>query len=195
MTTFHIVRHGETDWNRTGMLQGNIDTRLNVTGVRQMVKLRCATVETHWDVSYHSPLLRARQSHRILNKGRDIRTAVVAELSEMCFGEIQGCSRAQLDKDHTALVAQWWSDPWNASFPGGETLAQVDERVSRFVDRVTCECEDKSVLIAAHGVVNRLIIMRLLSLEQDHFWKLSVKNASLTSVDLLTRTCRTHDVC
>ncbi len=189
MRLIYVLRHGETDCNRSGILQGQIDTKLNFTGVCQMARLARALSFVDWQEAYCSPLMRAKQSHEILHRKRThVPCHTLYELAEMCFGSLQGRSRAELEVEYPTIMGHWQCDPWSARFPEGETLADVDFRVGNVLNRLASECDDKAVLISAHGVVNRLIVLRLLGMDRTHFWSLDVRNASLAAIDVEKRT-------
>ncbi len=191
MPYVYVLRHGETDCNKAGILQGQTDTKLNFTGFRQMVKLAKATASLEWERSYCSPLLRARQSHAIVHRVRThVACDTAKELAEMCFGTLQGRSYAELDFEYPSVMECWRRDPWSARFPGGETLSEVDDRVARFLKRSFAECHGGSLLISAHGVVNRLIILRLMGIEPPHFWTFDVRNAAMAAIDVEKRSLR-----
>ena len=68
MTKLCLVRHGETDWNSLGILQGRKDIPLNDTGILQAEECRELLKSTNWDVFITSPLKRTMETAEIINK-------------------------------------------------------------------------------------------------------------------------------
>ena len=86
----YIIRHGKTDWNVEHRLQGQTDTDLNEEGRRMAREAATEYANIHFDVCYCSPLLRARETAKILLDGRDIPIIYDDRLKEMGFGEFEG---------------------------------------------------------------------------------------------------------
>ena len=88
----YLVRHGETEWNRRGLMQGRHGVGLNETGREQVEELR-REIETRglkFDVCYVSPLQRAVETAEILVRGREIEKVLDERLIERGFGEFEG---------------------------------------------------------------------------------------------------------
>ena len=86
----YIIRHGKTAWNEVHKLQGKTDVPLNEEG-RQMVEEAGKRYrDTHFDVCYCSPLIRARETAEAVLRGRDVPIITDARLEEMSFGVCEG---------------------------------------------------------------------------------------------------------
>ncbi len=159
-----FVRHGETDWNRAGRMQGQLDIPLNDRGRRQarrngrvMAKL---TGGTDWSVAV-SPLGRARETLEIiLNAGVAAGPVTIADdLKEVAFGNFEGLTPLEIRAQHPELMKQRKADHWNFVAPGGESYAMLSARVWTWLETLT-----QPTIIVAHGGVMRVILHRLAGL-------------------------------
>ena len=98
----YLVRHGETDWNRAGRLQGQTDIELNEKGREQAAKLRGKLAGVELDAAFSSSLTRARQTRQIILDGRNVPAWDEPLLKEMNFGQWEGdmLKEIRADEDH-----------------------------------------------------------------------------------------------
>ena len=98
----YLVRHGETNWNRAGRLQGQTDIELNEKGREQAAKLRGKLAGVELDAAFSSSLTRARQTRQIILDGRNVPAWDEPLLKEMNFGQWEGdmLKEIRADKDH-----------------------------------------------------------------------------------------------
>ncbi|WP_420404692.1 histidine phosphatase family protein [Nisaea sp.] len=162
MTRIFLIRHGETVWNREGRLQGQLDSPLTLTGIRQAEAhgRKLAEISAEETMSLHaSPLGRTRQTAAIICEIADLPYEEIrfdARLKEITLGEHDGYRGwHRLDRDFPELAAQRRADPWNFQHPGGESSEMVRRRVTPFLN----ELQEKggTHLIVAHGVVNKVM--------------------------------------
>lgn len=155
-----FVRHGETDWNRAGRMQGQLDIPLNDLGRRQAARngrVMAKLVEgADWSVAV-SPLSRAVETLQIM---RDAGLAAGPEraedrLKEVAFGAFEGLTPAEIREQHAALMDERKADHWNFTPPGGESYADLSERVWTWLDTL-----DRPTIVVAHGGVMRVILRR-----------------------------------
>lgn len=181
MGHWYLVRHGETDWNLTERIQGQVDTPLNATGRRQVGHLARRLEDVHIDAIYSSDLARTHETARIIAADRDIAIATDPDLREFSFGEWEGLTSDEIEALQPGAMAERISAGNEAfSAPGGENTWQVLERVRRFCTRAA-ERHDPSddVLIVAHGGSIRALAVALLDLAVTDFWRFRIHCASL----------------
>lgn len=145
MTRLGLVRHGETEWNKSGRLQGRADVPLNARGRWQAQALVPVVAGGGWDVVVSSPLLRAAETAEIIVRGTGLTTAPSCELLlERAYGAAEGMAIAGAD-------ARW---PGGA-YPGLEELDALAERGMQAVRHLRGTWPERSVLIVCHGALIR----------------------------------------
>ncbi len=159
--TVYVVRHGQTDWNKDGRIQGGTDNPLNATGREQAAAMARLMAEVKVDTVYVSSHQRARQTAEVF-QGRTPNVPIMAmdELRERFFGKFEGAN----DKD-PATVADWNKRrfTWADDMEGGETL----ESQSRRAEAALKTIRDKhpnggTVVIVGHGGINPLLVSHLI---------------------------------
>ncbi|MFD0483926.1 histidine phosphatase family protein [Kineococcus sp. GCM10028916] len=150
-----LVRHGETDWNRDGRLQGRTDIPLNDTGRAQARALAGTLAGQGWSAITSSPLSRARETAQIIadHLGLELLPAH-DDLVERNFGEAEGGNREEL----TARFP-------NGERPGGESWPEIVDRGAGAVRRIRAEHGDAALLVVAHGTFIRATVDGLTGVE------------------------------
>jgi 2,3-bisphosphoglycerate-dependent phosphoglycerate mutase len=156
--TVYVVRHGQTDWNKDGRIQGGTDNPLNSTGREQAAAMSRLMAEVKVDTVYVSSHQRARQTAEVFQG----RTPIVAmdELRERFFGKFEGAN----DKD-PAIVADWNKRrfTWADDMEGGETLESQSRRAEAALKTIREKHKDGgTVVIVGHGGINPLLVSHLI---------------------------------
>lgn len=136
-----VIRHGETQWNRQGRLQGRLDTPLTTDGFRQAL----AVGEYHRErvaaageiCLWVSPLGRARQTASIVADTWRLpydSFQVDAALSERSYGHWEGLSQSDIRATRGADFEENGRDPWSFAMDGGESRKQLAARLQTWVD-------------------------------------------------------------
>jgi uncharacterized phosphatase len=142
VTHLVLVRHGQTDWNLAGRIQGSSDIPLNDTGRRQAREAGTLLAEESWDAIVSSPLIRARETAEIIAAEIGLRTVeLVPALRERHYGAAEGLTGAEAEARYSGKV------------PGRETPAMVLERVRPALVDLAEEHAGQNVLIVSHGGV------------------------------------------
>ena len=116
-----LFRHGETDWNREGRLQGHTDTPLNATGLAQAQALAESLRPHRLDAVVSSDLARARTTAQIVAEALRVPLFIEAGLRETDVGAAEGLLWAEAKaRFGEGLTERWFSDG-DVAFPGGET--------------------------------------------------------------------------
>lgn len=158
--TIYFIRHGETDWNAEGRLQGQKDIPLNALGRAQAEEAgrRLQYIAPHAkDVAYvASPMSRTRETMERLRLTIDLAPgdyALDERLVELTFGSWEGLTWKEVRKLHPEDAAKRERDKWNYVPPGGESYAMLIERV-----RPVLESIKRETVIVAHGGVARAFL-------------------------------------
>ncbi len=169
----YIVRHGETDANAEGVVQGWLDTELNENGIRQAIE-GAHNFDKSIDAIYASDLKRAARTAREFRAHyEDTPYFEDVRLRERNFGDAAGTHRSNYDWE------QFWSTEDRSIIPNAEILNDFTARVESFLNELRAQPYE-SVLIVAHGgVLNR--VQAILNPNHEHF---SHPNASILEVDI-----------
>ena len=160
----YYVRHGETDWNVAGRLQGNHDIPLNARGQTQAIHcgevLRDLFARDGVDpgtLDYvSSPLVRARKTMELARTELGLSPEgyrVEQRLIEIAFGDWEGFTIAQLHNRDPQRMAQREHDKWAFVPPGGESYAMVSARMRAWHQALT-----RDTVVTAHGGTARGLI-------------------------------------
>ncbi|WP_240620132.1 histidine phosphatase family protein, partial [Peribacillus acanthi] len=98
MTKICLIRHGETDWNSLGKLQGRTDIALNKQGILQAEECRQFLKESKWDLIVTSPLLRAKQTAEIINQDFNVPLIEMKEFLERDYEDAEGMTINEREK-------------------------------------------------------------------------------------------------
>ena len=144
MSTWYLVRHGETEWNRTGRMQGHTGVPLSAEGRRQatLVAERLRSVE--FAAVYCSDLPRAAETARIIAAGRDLAISDEADLREFSYGEWEGLTLEEVETRYPGALAERIEAGGNLGWtaPGGESAVDAIQRVRRFSRRASASLAD-----------------------------------------------------
>ena len=155
-----LARHGETDWNKLGILQGWTDVPINDLGRHQAHEMAQAYVHAGFDAVWSSPLIRALETAQIMAASLRLPPPRRHEgLKERHFGAIQGIPKDELAEHNPTQLAQILRRNPAAQFVGGESMDEFAERVLGAVIDIGHIHRNQKVLAISHGwvldVVNR----------------------------------------
>ena len=181
---WYLVRHGETAWNRDGRIHGHMHVGLNGQGMRQMRVLASRLAGCRFSAVYASDLSRATESAQVVVEGHGISVETDSDLREFCYGEWEGLTSEEAEaRDPGAFARLMASDTDAFVAPGGEDTRQLLSRVRRFYERAIARHQpSESVLVVAHGGSIRALLVCLLGLPDDRFWRFRVDCGSLSVV-------------
>jgi probable phosphoglycerate mutase len=160
----YYVRHGLTDWNAAGRLQGHLDIPLNQTGRVQAAQCgqilhallaREGRLAADLDC-VSSPLSRARETMEIMRAALGVAAAgygVEPRLTEISFGEWEGLTYAEVMQREPDVVARREADKWEFLPPGGENYRQVALRVGAWYASL-----ERDTVVCAHGGTGRALV-------------------------------------
>lgn len=177
----YLIRHGETDWNIQGRYQGQGDPPLNDTGRAQARALALRLRRSRLDLLYSSPLRRALDTAEVIAARFDIPVVVDARLMEIHLGEWQGRLTTEIAAAWPVEFRQWLAAPWSMSPPGGETLRQVQRRVSSALAEIAAGNRGRRVGVITHRIPIVLAAMYYLGAPRDSIHAAALPNAAWLS--------------
>jgi uncharacterized phosphatase len=149
MTNFYFVRHGETDWNLAGKIQGATDIPLNDRGRYQAATTGEKMQGRKWDVIVTSPLSRASETADIIAYKLALPAPIhVAGFVERNYGVAEGMSGAEVEA----------AFPGTMPVPGRESREEVQKRALNALHTLAIDFRGKNVIVVCHGGVIRSVL-------------------------------------
>jgi 2,3-bisphosphoglycerate-dependent phosphoglycerate mutase len=156
--TLFLFRHGETDWNRDGRLQGHTDTQLNATGLAQAEALADRLRAHRLDVVVSSDLARALTTARIIAKASGVPLMIDDGLRETNVGAAEGLLWEEAKERFGAELTERWNSEGNTAFPGGETGLATLTRGLAALRRFTAAHPYRRIGVSTHGAMVRQLV-------------------------------------
>ncbi len=162
-----LVRHGQTDWNAAGRVQGHTPTELNEEGRRQARALAEVLAIKPFAAIWSSDLPRAAQTAQIIANDIHLPVETTATLRERSFGKYEGATSEEIQADRTALGLAQTGDlaDWTG-MPGFESTDVLWDRVVGTLHKLSDQYVGQDVLVVTHGGVIARAIYRVLGIEE-----------------------------
>jgi broad specificity phosphatase PhoE len=186
-TRIYLVRHGETEYNRTGRFQGRNDQPLNERGRQQAQALAEALREEKFTAIYTSPLPRSLETAGFIRAFHPT-VPMIEEpnFTEMDLGEFEGLDGRQWMEQNQDFVKAWAQNPASVRMPGGETLQEVQNRAIEALMGITDRYDPGStLLICSHNFVLLTILCHALQISLDRFREVKKGTASYSVLSLV----------
>lgn len=161
--TWYLVRHGETEWNAGGRMQGQLDSRLTARGRAQASGTGWLLGRLGVDAVFASPLGRVRETLAIVAAHVDVAPVFDDRLREWTGGAWDGELYADLPRRWPEEWAAWTADRYHQRAPGGESFVDLAIRARAFVETANAVAA-RRVAVVAHGWINRTLAQALLGL-------------------------------
>jgi probable phosphoglycerate mutase len=171
-TRICLVRHGETAWNAEKRIQGHVDIPLNNEGLAQADAAARYLSGQPVAALYSSDLQRAWQTAERIGVALDLTPVATPELRERRYGIFEGLTYADARIVHPAAYCLFEQrDPDQVIPEGGESLRQIDERVTGCLGRLAAEHGGETIVVVTHGgvldITNRFVRGNPLELPRD----------------------------
>ncbi|NNG05943.1 MAG: histidine phosphatase family protein [Inquilinus sp.] len=187
MQTIYVIRHGETEWNRAGRMQGGLDSPLTARGEDQARRVGALLGSLVEDLGaarlLASPLGRTRHTAALIADALGVapdRFESDPEVVEIGWGAWEGMTHLEIADAAPEEWVHFRADRWHRAPPGGESYAAMSERARRWLDKVTGE---PVVVLISHGAFGRALRGRYAGLSpaetlaqkapNDTLWRLS----------------------
>lgn len=179
-----IARHGESEGNFAGALQGSrLDSPLSALGRRQAECLAIRLAGEAIDAAWASPMIRARETAAVVAARFGLAVSLDADLVEFDWGVWSGRPfTGEIEKEVSGVRARWRAGESDVAPSGGESPAQAAVRADRFLGRLRASGAG-APLVVAHGRFNRILMTRLLGRELGRMDEIRQRNGSLSVFD------------
>jgi probable phosphoglycerate mutase len=175
-----LARHGETSSNSSGLIQGHSDVPLNDTGHIQAQKLALRLENEEIDILYSSILQRAIQTANYISQKTKIPVIQDSKLTERCYGILEGKSVEHYEK----TLAESGQARHEFKPSHGESLTELENRISLFLSQMLKLHSNKSVLIVAHQGTIKMILKILLKKSFNEWHQIQQSNTCLNILNI-----------
>lgn len=183
----YLVRHGETNWNKEGRVQGSENIPLNEYGIELAEITSEQMKEIPVEVIFSSPLIRAQKTAEIMKRDRTIEIITDARLREMGFGRGEGTLIKEAAADEDNPLHNFISAPGRYVAKDGEDFSDVIARARSFMEEILIPAQTKykNVMITAHGAFIRCFLRCIEERPLSEFWGgIPQRNCAVTIIEL-----------
>jgi broad specificity phosphatase PhoE len=176
-----LVRHGVTQWNEEGRVQGHVQTPLSDAGRGQAQRVAARLAGVSFAAAYTSDLTRALETAQLLLDSRPVPLRPVLELRELSYGHWEGRVFREIQRDEPDRYEALMKRPTEFVPPGGEGIADLLRRVAEFASRLReAHGPEETLLIVGHLGSLRALLLGLLDLPAEAIWRFALRPASVS---------------
>ncbi len=180
-----LIRHGETNWNKEGRFQGQIDIPLNEKGKEQASKASQYLEEIEFTKAFSSSMKRPYETAKIILKDKDIHIEKIDNLVEISHGLWEGKLEEEIKQTWPEMLKNWHEKPESVTMPEGESIKQVSDRaISAWNQIYNSQQENDTTLLVAHDAVNKTLLCHILGLSYSDIWMIKQGNGGITVIDI-----------
>jgi alpha-ribazole phosphatase len=182
MTEILLIRHGETEYNKTGRFAGSSDICLNDTGLEQAAKLTATLLNESMDKIYSSDLKRCLETGSGLNGEK----VICESFREMDFGRWEGLSYVEIKEKYGDELRMWEKDWTGYKITGGESFNEMAGRVLKKFGEIIASLnkeENKIAIITHAGCIRAILGHFIIGSVKDSF-RFQVDNATVSRLFL-----------
>lgn len=171
-----LVRHGQTDWNKKGIMQGKTDVPLNETGKNQALEVKNRLKNRKIDICFSSPLKRAIMTAKIIT---DIDILIDERLVERYMGFLEGKPR------NLYKAENYYDLKLNSSKYEVESIKDLLSRANEFICNIKEKYSDKTILVVSHGATIRALHYIITGYdEKTNFLEKKIPNCSILEYNI-----------
>lgn len=179
-----LVRHGETDWNRTGRCQGISDVVLNDNGRKQAIELGLCLKGEKISAVYSSDLARAISTAEEIARHHGLIVEIDSDLREMDQGDFEGLLFTEIRERYAEIMSEWRDNPETLRIPSGETLAEVRERALRAFEKLRGRHDGETVVAVSHNLTITTLLCEFTGVGLSGFRGFGIQAASRSTLSL-----------
>jgi 2,3-bisphosphoglycerate-dependent phosphoglycerate mutase len=176
-TAIYLIRHGETDWNVRGLMQGQTDIVLNNKGLTQAKHAGLILQDKNIAAIYSSPLTRAYQTAKSIALHHKVDITLIDEFKECAFGIFEGITWEEVGAHPQFDARSKKRYPLTYSVPEGESIQDVYDRVIPTLTRIAGYHKNQNIAVVSHGLVMRVIMQHVHNVAHDENKRVVIENA------------------
>jgi broad specificity phosphatase PhoE len=182
-----LARHGESEWNREGRRQGQLDAPVTVAALSSVRTLASQVAKMPVDSVFSSPLGRAVATASIYAEALSLPVEVVDQLREIDHGAMAGLTNGEIEERFPGELARRSRSRYTWRFPGGESYADADQRAALALEIVEGRGAEMP-LVVAHEMIGRMLLRHLLGIGPEEALALSHPHGTVYQVDVAGHT-------
>lgn len=181
----YITRHGETEWNKEGRMQGWKNSNLTEDGIKNAKKLGERLKHVDFDCIYCSPLGRAVDTAKYIRQDKDTKIVLIDSLKEMGFGKWEGMEQDTINELYPIEYFNFWNKPHLYSPIEGESFDELFKRIKDVLNQIISNSSLENVLIVSHAVAIKAIYAIIKNYPLEELWKPPfLQGTSLTIIEV-----------
>jgi broad specificity phosphatase PhoE len=181
-----LARHGETEWNREGRRQGQLDSPLTIVGLAKTRRIAVSIADLPVDSVFSSPLGRAAATAQLFAESLEVTPIVIDELREVDHGEMAGLTNAEIEQSYPGELDRRAADHYRWRFPSGESYEDADRRAAVALQKVEATGVLRPLLVS-HEMIGRMLLRNLLELDPAEALKTRQPHDIVYRIDVLNR--------
>jgi probable phosphoglycerate mutase len=183
-TRILLVRHGETDWNAAGRIQGHSDTPLNAAGRQQARQAAQRLAREPIRALYSSDLARAFETATIIGEPLGLTVVTSTRLRERRYGAWEGLTAAEIQVRYPEQFVMWRARSTDFVPPQGETRSQLLTRALEELQTIARQHVSEVVVVVTHGGLCYVLINHILSSVDGDRREFTFGNASIHTLEV-----------
>jgi len=181
----YITRHGETEWNIEGRIQGWGNSNLTEKGIENAIKLGDRLKNVSFDYIFSSPLGRAVDTAKWIKGEKNAPIVLKESLKEMGFGVWEGMKHSQVDEMYPTERYNFKNKPHLYKNMNGESFTDILYRAKQFLSEVTGMSKCENILMVSHAVYIKAIYSVIKNYTIESFWNPPfINDTCLTILDI-----------
>lgn len=185
VTRILLVRHGETDWNATGRIQGHSDTPLNAAGYEQARRVARRLAREPVQALYSSDLARAFQTATAIGQTLGLPVVTSPRLRERQYGVWEGLTAAEIQARFPEQFAEWRARSTDFAPPQGESRSQLLTRALAELQAIARRHAKEVVVVVTHGGFCYVLINYILGSVDGERREFTFGNASIHTLEVI----------
>lgn len=166
----YITRHGETEWNKVGRMQGWKNSNLSEKGIENAKKLGESLNHIDFDCIYCSPLGRAIDTAKCIRGNKSTEIITKESLKEMGFGLWEGMEHTKVEELYAAQQFNLWNKPHLYEPVQGESFEELLCRTREVLNEIINNNEHENILIVSHAILIKAIYAIIKNYSLEDFW-------------------------
>lgn len=185
LITLYITRHGETEWNKEGRLQGWKNSNLTEHGRNNAQLLGERLKNVDFEAIFSSPSGRTQETTDLIRGDREIPVIYDDNLKEIHMGDWEGKVREDIIEKYPNEFYAFWHDPVNYTPIGGETFEELRSRAEKVLQRIKEEIPSGNILIVTHAIMIKTLFTIFKGQSVKNLWDPPfIHDTSLTVVEM-----------